>query len=70
MKTFPLILSYCRCDVCVSGPPEMQNLKAEADILLQVIAAHYVSTIDISFVFLLMFFVCILGHANAKPFKS
>ncbi|KAA8545153.1 hypothetical protein F0562_019958 [Nyssa sinensis] len=29
------------CDVCVKGPPEMQNLKAEADIFMQVIAAHY-----------------------------
>uniref|UniRef100_A0A5B6ZVB9 ATP-dependent DNA helicase n=2 Tax=Davidia involucrata TaxID=16924 RepID=A0A5B6ZVB9_DAVIN len=29
------------CDVCVNGPPEMQNLKAEADIFMQVIAAHY-----------------------------
>ncbi|KAL2491936.1 ATP-dependent DNA helicase Q-like SIM [Abeliophyllum distichum] len=29
------------CDVCVNGPPEMQNLKAEVTILLQIIAAHY-----------------------------
>ncbi|XP_059438054.1 ATP-dependent DNA helicase Q-like SIM [Corylus avellana] len=29
------------CDVCVDGPPEMQNLKEEADLLMQVIAAHY-----------------------------
>lgn len=28
------------CDVCVKGPPNMQNLKEEADILMQVIAAH------------------------------
>lgn len=29
------------CDVCVDGPPEMQNLKVEADVFMQVIAAHY-----------------------------
>ncbi|KAJ4839070.1 hypothetical protein Tsubulata_036617 [Turnera subulata] len=29
------------CDVCVNGPPEIQNLKEEADILMQVIAAHH-----------------------------
>lgn len=29
------------CDVCVSGPPEMQNLIAEVTILLQTIIAHY-----------------------------
>ncbi|XP_004302399.1 PREDICTED: ATP-dependent DNA helicase Q-like SIM isoform X1 [Fragaria vesca subsp. vesca] len=28
------------CDVCVTGPPEMQNFRKEADVLLQVIAAH------------------------------
>lgn len=35
----------CRCDVCVDGPPEMQNLKEEADALMQAIAAHHVSSI-------------------------
>ncbi|XP_041022267.1 ATP-dependent DNA helicase Q-like SIM isoform X2 [Juglans microcarpa x Juglans regia] len=29
------------CDVCVDGPPEMQNLKEEADVLMQAIAAHH-----------------------------
>ncbi|KAK7269357.1 hypothetical protein RIF29_22082 [Crotalaria pallida] len=29
------------CDVCVDGPPERQNLKEEACILLQTIAANY-----------------------------
>ncbi|CAL0320970.1 unnamed protein product [Lupinus luteus] len=29
------------CDVCVDGPPERQNLKEEASILLQTIAAEY-----------------------------
>ncbi|KAF5813593.1 putative DNA helicase [Helianthus annuus] len=29
------------CDVCVKGPPEQQNLKDEARILMQMIAAHY-----------------------------
>lgn len=38
---------FCRCDVCVKGPPNMQNLKEEADILMQVIAAHRVSIFDI-----------------------
>uniref|UniRef100_A0A9I9CIQ5 DNA 3'-5' helicase n=1 Tax=Cucumis melo TaxID=3656 RepID=A0A9I9CIQ5_CUCME len=28
------------CDVCVKGPPNMQNLKEESDILMQAIAAH------------------------------
>ncbi|KAJ6683047.1 ATP-DEPENDENT DNA HELICASE Q-LIKE SIM [Salix koriyanagi] len=31
------------CDVCVNGPPEMQNLKEEADILMKVIAAGHLS---------------------------
>lgn len=29
------------CDVCVNGPPEIQNLKEEADIFMQVIAAYH-----------------------------
>ncbi|XP_052193548.1 ATP-dependent DNA helicase Q-like SIM isoform X2 [Diospyros lotus] len=29
------------CDVCVNGPPKMLNLKAEADVFMHVIAAHY-----------------------------
>ncbi|XP_050380916.1 ATP-dependent DNA helicase Q-like SIM [Argentina anserina] len=28
------------CDVCVNGPPEMQNFRKEVDVLMQVIAAH------------------------------
>ncbi|CAK9163669.1 unnamed protein product [Ilex paraguariensis] len=35
------------CDVCIGGPPEMQNLKAEAEIFMLVIAGHHVSTIGI-----------------------
>ncbi|KAG7968498.1 hypothetical protein I3843_08G158100 [Carya illinoinensis] len=37
-------LSYEKCllcDVCVDGPPEMQNLKEEADVLMQAIASHH-----------------------------
>ncbi|XP_024029103.1 ATP-dependent DNA helicase Q-like SIM isoform X2 [Morus notabilis] len=39
------------CDVCVNGPPEMQNLKEEADILMQVIAAYHarITRIDTSY---------------------
>lgn len=33
-----------RCDVCVKGPPEKQDVKDEAQLLLQIIAAHNVST--------------------------
>ncbi|KAG5541525.1 hypothetical protein RHGRI_021380 [Rhododendron griersonianum] len=29
------------CDVCVNAPPEMVNLKAEADAFMRVVAAHY-----------------------------
>ncbi|KAK1430110.1 hypothetical protein QVD17_12627 [Tagetes erecta] len=29
------------CDVCVKGPPEKQNVKDEARILMQMIVAHY-----------------------------
>ncbi|XP_058222362.1 ATP-dependent DNA helicase Q-like SIM isoform X2 [Rhododendron vialii] len=36
------MLSDCfRCDVCVNAPPEMVNLKAEADAFMRVVAAHY-----------------------------
>ncbi|KAM1802118.1 hypothetical protein ACFX11_033628 [Malus domestica] len=31
------------CDVCVNGPPELQNLRKETDLLMQVIAAHHSS---------------------------
>ncbi|KAJ6305917.1 hypothetical protein OIU78_021282 [Salix suchowensis] len=37
------------CDVCVNGPPEMQNLKEEADILMKVIAAFHLSEQNHSF---------------------
>ncbi|KAF1869261.1 hypothetical protein Lal_00020938 [Lupinus albus] len=30
-----------KCDVCVDGPPERQNLKDEANILQQTIAVEY-----------------------------
>ncbi|KAI4301771.1 hypothetical protein L6164_035018 [Bauhinia variegata] len=29
------------CDVCVDGPPQMQNLREEACIFLQVVSGHY-----------------------------
>lgn len=44
-----------RCDICIKGPPERQNLKAEAIIFLQVVATHCVSTSAISYC--LCFFV-------------
>lgn len=31
----------CRCDVCVGGPPKIQNLKEEAAIFLRVVKAEY-----------------------------
>ncbi|MBA0619017.1 hypothetical protein Godav_028272 [Gossypium davidsonii] len=31
------------CNICVDGPPKMLDLKEEANILMQMIAAHYVS---------------------------
>ena len=40
--TFLMNLVSCRCDVCVNGPPQRQNMKEEACILLQTIAAHCV----------------------------
>ncbi|KAJ0014362.1 hypothetical protein Pint_19808 [Pistacia integerrima] len=33
------------CDVCVNGPPVMQNLKEEENILMQVIATYSVSVV-------------------------
>lgn len=39
----------CRCDVCVDGPPEMQNLKEEAIILMQVIATYNVRMMTYQF---------------------
>ncbi|KAJ8572874.1 hypothetical protein K7X08_009385 [Anisodus acutangulus] len=37
------------CDVCIKGPPERQNLKAEAMIFLQVVATHCRNFADISY---------------------
>ncbi|XP_065854428.1 ATP-dependent DNA helicase Q-like SIM [Euphorbia lathyris] len=37
------------CDVCVGGPPKVQNLKEEANILMQIIAAHHASGQGTSF---------------------
>ncbi|CAI0551213.1 unnamed protein product [Linum tenue] len=34
------------CDVCVGGPPNMQNVKEEADVLMQIIAAAYHAQTD------------------------
>lgn len=36
-------LLQCSCDVCANGPPELQNLRKETDLLMQVIAAHHAS---------------------------
>lgn len=44
-----------RCDVCTNGPPEIQDLKVEATLLLQLIATHYVGTMG--FFFYLLFFI-------------
>ncbi|PIA61493.1 hypothetical protein AQUCO_00300774v1 [Aquilegia coerulea] len=32
------------CDVCVNGPPELQDLKEEAEIFLRVLASYYAQT--------------------------
>ncbi|KAG6528613.1 hypothetical protein ZIOFF_010792 [Zingiber officinale] len=32
------------CDICVAGPPEIQNMKAEADVFLGVLKAEHVRT--------------------------
>ncbi|KAM3378102.1 ATP-dependent DNA helicase Q-like SIM isoform X1 [Capsicum galapagoense] len=37
------------CDICIKGPPERQNLKAEAMIFLQVVATHCRNFADISY---------------------
>ncbi|XP_055816707.1 ATP-dependent DNA helicase Q-like SIM isoform X1 [Solanum dulcamara] len=37
------------CDICIKGPPEKQNLKAEAMIFLQVVATHCRNFADISY---------------------
>ncbi|XP_009778267.1 ATP-dependent DNA helicase Q-like SIM [Nicotiana sylvestris] len=37
------------CDICIKGPPERQNLKAEAIIFLQVVATHCRNFADISY---------------------
>ncbi|CAN1355883.1 ATP-dependent DNA helicase Q-like SIM [Linum perenne] len=29
------------CDVCVNGPPDLENVKEEADILMQIIASYH-----------------------------
>jgi hypothetical protein len=42
---FMMNLLSCRCDVCTNGPPQRQNLKEEACILLQTIGAHNVCLI-------------------------
>lgn len=36
-------IHLCRCDVCVKAPPESVNVKEEANIFLQAIAAYHVS---------------------------
>ncbi|XP_037490998.1 ATP-dependent DNA helicase Q-like SIM isoform X3 [Jatropha curcas] len=37
------------CDVCILGPSEMQNLQEEANILMQIIAAHHSSFLGDSY---------------------
>ncbi|GAV86974.1 DEAD domain-containing protein/Helicase_C domain-containing protein [Cephalotus follicularis] len=34
------------CDVCIDGPPKLQNVKQEADILLQVVSAYHRNLYD------------------------
>lgn len=41
-------LLWCRCDVCVDGPPKAENLKEEANILMQIIASQHVRMMRIS----------------------
>lgn len=40
-----LYIVVCRCDICVNGPPKMQNLKEAADIFMSVLKAECVSLI-------------------------
>ena len=35
-----------QCGICIKGPPERQNLKTEAMIILQVVVTHCVSAIS------------------------
>lgn len=60
-----------RCDVCTNGPPEVQDLKVEATILLQLIATHNVGTIDTLRIFLTLFYTLFyIFHLDfAKNFK-
>ncbi|OMP03312.1 hypothetical protein COLO4_10505 [Corchorus olitorius] len=36
-----LISGFVWCDICVDGPPKMQDVKEEANILMQILAARY-----------------------------
>ncbi|XP_028770859.1 ATP-dependent DNA helicase Q-like SIM isoform X2 [Neltuma alba] len=48
LKHAYVMLSDCfRCDVCVDGPPQMQNLREEACTLLQAVAEHYGQCSDV-----------------------
>ncbi|XP_069150679.1 ATP-dependent DNA helicase Q-like SIM isoform X2 [Solanum lycopersicum] len=40
---------FSGCDICIKGPPERQNLEAEAMIILQVVATHCRNFADISY---------------------
>ncbi|KAL3728245.1 hypothetical protein ACJRO7_032918 [Eucalyptus globulus] len=44
LMNYGLLSSYImlkiRCDVCIKGPPEMLDVREEADIFMQVLAAH------------------------------
>lgn len=61
MKYANVYLRFCvstfclhfRCDVCLSGHPEQQNLQEEAKSFMQVLAAQCVSVavVDFSFLF-------------------
>ncbi|XP_015162996.1 ATP-dependent DNA helicase Q-like SIM isoform X2 [Solanum tuberosum] len=44
-----LLEIYLVCDICIKGPPERQNLNAEAMIILQVVATHCRNFADISY---------------------
>lgn len=48
IKNLTTKLLTCRCDVCVSGSPKIQNLKEEAAIFLRVVQAEYM---DVSAVY-------------------
>ena len=59
-------MAFFRCDVCVKGPPEKQDLNGEALLLMQIIAAHYVSNILLVFSCIHMPFRCVMCRLISK----